>query len=60
MSSSPEDVSSVVEALQRFQAKNVPKVKNLNKREVLAVSGTANLLAENPKETPSTSRSAAR
>ena len=60
MSSSPEDVSSVVEALQRFQAKNVPKVKNLNKREVLAVSGTANLLAEDPKETPSTSRSAAR
>jgi hypothetical protein len=60
MSSNPEDVSSVVKALQKFQAKNVPKVINLNTNEVLAVSGTANLLAENPKETPSTSRSAAR
>jgi hypothetical protein len=60
MSKDPKDVAAVVEALEKFQIKNTPKVINLNTNEVLAVSGGANLLAENPKETPSTSRSAAR
>ena len=60
MSSDPDDVASVVKALQKIEVKNTRKVVNLDTNEVLAVSGGANLLAEDPKETPSTSRSAAR
>ena len=38
---------------------NVTMIK-LNTNEVLAVSGGANVFSEDPKETPSTSRAAAR
>ena len=58
MSKNPDDVSAVVKALQEFQEKNTPKVINLDTNEVLAVSGAANLMAENPLDTPSTSRAA--
>jgi len=60
MSKNPDDVSAVVKALQEFQEKNTPKVINLDTNEVLAVSGSANVLSEDPKEKPSTSRAAAR
>ena len=60
MSKDPKDVAAVVEALEKFQIKNTPKVINLNTNEVLAVSGGANVFSEDPKETPSTSRAAAR
>ena len=60
MSKDPKEVAAVVEALEKFQIKNTPKVINLNTNEVLAVSGGANVFSEDPKETPSTSRAAAR
>jgi len=60
MSSDPDDVASVVKALQKLEVKNTRKVINLDTNEVLAVSGSANVLSEDPKEKPSTSRAAAR
>jgi hypothetical protein len=60
MSSDPDDVASVVKALQKLEVKNTRKVVNLDTNEVLAVSGGANVFSEDPKETPSTSRAAAR
>ncbi len=41
MSSDPDDVASVVKALQKLEVKNTRKVVNLDTNEVLAVSGSA-------------------